>query len=108
MMSISNNPRIPFSINQQGSLRPPQPGKNIIVQTVLNLEVWPFDEPVPRALMPMPNANRPAPDIGNFSWFEYGLRKGFPRILDVLNEAKIPTSAAINSKIIHSYPECAE
>jgi peptidoglycan/xylan/chitin deacetylase (PgdA/CDA1 family) len=63
---------------------------------------------MPRALMPMPNGKQPIPDIANFSWVEYGLRAGVPRLMRVLREAGIPVSAAMNSALVVYYPQCAE
>ena len=90
------------------SLVPPQPGRPLIVHVVVNVECWPFDQPMPRTLLSAPHGRNPLPDIANFSWAEYGLRLGLPRIARVLAERGIVASAAMNAAIIDFYPRCAE
>lgn len=104
-----NNPWVPFRLMTDAPrLPPPQPGKGLIVHVVINVEYWPFDQPMPRTLLSAPHGRNPLPDIANFSWAEYGLRLGLPRIARVLAEYGIPASAAMNSAIIDVYPQCAE
>ena len=43
-----------------------------------------------------------------FSWVEYGMRAGFPRILDALQRRKLPTSTTVNARVIDVYPRVAE
>ena len=76
-----SNPRIPYQMaSDRRRLPPPQPGKPLIVHVVVNVEYWPFDQPMPRKLLPGPHGNDKIPDVPNFSWVEYGMRTGFPRI----------------------------
>jgi hypothetical protein len=51
---------------------------------------------MPRKLIPGPHGNEKVPDVPNFSWVEYGMRTGFPRILDALKRRKLPASTTIN------------
>ena len=43
------NPRVPFQMtSERKPLKPPKKGKNLIVHVVVNVEYWPFDQPMPR------------------------------------------------------------
>jgi hypothetical protein len=69
-----NNPRIPFMLSSQ---RPPLAaldGRAILVHLVVNVEHWPFDQPMPRTLLTAPHGRETVPDVPNYSWAEYGLR----------------------------------
>ena len=84
------NPRIPFwMLSERQPLKPPRKGRMLIVQCVMNVEYWPFDQPMPRKLIPGPHGNDKIPDVTNFSWVEYGMRTGFPRILEALKQRGI-------------------
>jgi len=58
----------------------------------------------PRKLLPGPHGNKKIPDVPNLSWVEYGMRAGFPRILDALQRRKLPTSTTVNASVIDVYP----
>jgi len=105
---LTSNPRIPFMLSSdQGRLAPPQ-GKSIIVHIALNLEIWPFDQPMPRAILQAPHGQQPKPDIANFSWVEYGLRCGLPRLVRELSERKLPASNIMNARFPAIYPAAAK
>ena len=89
-------------------LPPPVPGKPLIVHVVVNVEYWPFEQPMPRKLLPGPHGNDKIPDVPNFSWVEYGMRTGFPRILHALKRRGLPASTTINASVIDVYPRVAE
>lgn len=73
---------------------------------MVNVESWPFDQPVPRAVLPAPHGETRVPDVPNFSWLEYGLRCGLPRLLDALDG--VPVSACLNAAVVEDYPAVAE
>lgn len=102
------NPRIPFVLSDERPPVPPLDGKPLLVHVVVNVEQWRFDRPMPRALLPGPHGVNIAPDVPNYSWAEYGMRAGMPRLLRALGERGIPASASINSAVIDSYPRLAE
>lgn len=103
-----SNPRVPFRLSSDiPKLSPPQ-GRHLLVHVVVNLEHWPFDEPMPRSLFAHPHGKTPWPDLGNFGWVEYGLRCGFPRLTRVLRERQFPMSATLNTSVIDVYPRVAE
>src|SRR3546814_13248410 len=96
---MSSNPRIPYQMaSDRPRLPPPVPGKPLIVHVVVNVEYWPFDQPPPRKLIPGPHGNDRIPDVPNFSWVEYGMRPGFPRILRALKERGLPASTTPSSE----------
>jgi len=106
-MTMASNPRVAYSL--AGS-RPPlagPSGKRIIVHVEINVETWPFDAAVPRALLPAPHGAAPVPDVPNFTWFEYGMRRGLPRIMATLAAYGVPASCALNAAVLEVYPEAA-
>jgi peptidoglycan/xylan/chitin deacetylase (PgdA/CDA1 family) len=104
-----SNPRIPYMMSSDRKrLTPPQAGKPLIVHVVVNVEYWPFDQPLPRKLIPGPHGMDKIPDVPNFSWVEYGMRTGFPRIVDALSRRGLPASTMLNASVIDVYPRAAE
>jgi peptidoglycan/xylan/chitin deacetylase (PgdA/CDA1 family) len=104
-----SNGRIPYQMaSERRRLAPPKPGKPLIVHIVVNVENWPFDQPMPRKLLPGPHGNDKLPDVPNYSWVEYGMRTGLPRILDALARRGLPASTTINASVIDVYPRAAE
>ena len=103
-----SNPRIPFELSSdRGTLSPPS-GKPLIVHMVVNVEHWRFDHSMPRKIITAPHGAESVPDIPNYSWAEYGMRCGMPRILEIFAEHGIPASTSINAGVIDAYPQCAE
>lgn len=105
---MSSNPRVPFRMQTE---RPPLAGpggKPLVCHAVVNVEAWPFDQPMPRALFNKPHGISRGPDIPNFCWAEYGLRAGLPRLLRLFAERGIPVTAAMNAAVIDVYPSVAE
>jgi hypothetical protein len=104
-----SNPRVPYQMaSDRAPLPPPQPGKRLIVHVVVNVEHWPFDQPMPRKLLGGPHGADMLPDVPNFSWVEYGMRTGFPRIVRALRSRGLPASTTINASVIDTYPRAAE
>jgi allantoinase len=104
-----SNPRVPYTMaSDRPRLPPPAPGKPLIIHVVVNVENWPFDQPMPRKLLPGPHGNEKIPDVTNYSWVEYGMRTGLPRILDALGRRGLPASTTINASVIDAYPRAAE
>lgn len=103
-----SNPRIPHQLSTDRRKLPAPEGKPLIVHVVVNLEYWPFDKAMPRKLQPNPHGMDKIPDVPNFSWVEYGMRAGYPRILRALKERGIRATAAINAQVVEVYPRVAE
>jgi len=103
------NPRIDFELADRRKRLRPLDGKPLMVHIAVNIEYWPIDRPMPRGIIPPPHGAQIAPpDVPNFSWVEYGLRCGMPRILRMLRERGLPASALINAQIADAYPALME
>ena len=98
--------RLPYELTDERKPLAPPGGKPLIVHIVVNVEVWPFDKPMPRGILTPPHGQTAVPDLPNWGWAEYGLRAGMPRFFRVLDG--LPVSCAINSDIIDVYPRLAE
>ena len=106
-MALASNPRAPFTMaNEHPKLAPPN-GKPFIVQVVVNIEYWPYDQPTPRTIVVPPHGRSHVPDLPNFCWSEYGNRTGMPRLLELFGARKLPVSASINASVINVYPSLA-
>src|SRR5260221_6596491 len=107
-MTLTSNPRIAYQLaSQRAALTPPR-GKPLIVHLVVNIETWPFDQPMPRKVFTAPHGAEQIPDVPNFAWVEYGMRCGMARLLDLFGRRRLPASAFINASVIETYPACAE
>jgi peptidoglycan/xylan/chitin deacetylase (PgdA/CDA1 family) len=78
-------------------------GARMVVWTIVNVEEWDIDRPMPRTVLTPPAGGVPKPDIPNWAWHEYGNRVGFWRMLELLDELKVRASLAINGTAIRSY-----
>ena len=102
------NPRIPFQMSSERSPLAPPEGKPLIVHNVVNVEYWPFERKMPRQTLSTPHGDAPIPDIPNYSWAEYGLRCGMPRLLKLYAERNLPVSVNLNAAVIDHYPSLAK
>ena len=78
-------------------------GKRMVVWTIVNVEEWDIDRPMPRTVITPPAGGVPKPDIPNWAWHEYGNRVGFWRMLELLDGLGIPAVLAINGTAIRTY-----
>ena len=102
---MSSNPRIPFQLSSNRAPLIGPEGKQLIVHIVMNIEYWPIERAMPRGIIPAPHGATPAPpDVPNFSWVEYGMRCGMPRMLDMLARKGLPCSAFLNAQVAGVYP----
>ena len=104
---MTSNPRIPYQMSNE---RPPLDGidgKPLIVHLVVNVEHWLFEQNMPRKYLTAPHGLEQIPDIPNFSWAEYGMRSGMPRLLDCFDRRGLPASVSLNAGVIDAYPSCA-
>ena len=100
------NPRVPHELSSDRKKLSPPDGKSLIVHTVMNIEYWPFDKNMPRGILPPPHGKSPdPPDLPNYSWVEYGMRVGLPRLFKLFAENNIPVSAFINAQVAEIYPK---
>src|SRR5437763_10805189 len=70
------------------TLRLPKSAR-VVVWTIVNVEEWDIQGPMPRTVLPPPGGAQVIPDVPNFAWFEYGMRVGFWRLKSVLDKHKI-------------------
>ena len=105
---MQSNPRVNFQLSSsRAPLTGPQ-GNSLIVHVVVNVEHWPFDQPMPRALFQKPHGASRGPDVANFCWVEYGLRSGMPRLMSALKARGMPVTASMNASVIDVYPDLAQ
>ncbi|RAI39574.1 polysaccharide deacetylase family protein [Rhodoplanes roseus] len=102
------NPRIPYRLSSTRTPLPPLDGKRILVHLVVNVENWQFDQPMPRTIVTPPHGRDTVPDVPNFSWADYGMRAGLPRILEAFATRGLPASTSINAGVIDAYRPAAE
>jgi peptidoglycan/xylan/chitin deacetylase (PgdA/CDA1 family) len=102
-----SNPRIPYQMTSARAPLPPLNGKRILVHLVVNVENWQFDQPMPRAIVTPPHGKETVPDVPNFSWADYGMRAGLPRILESIASRQLPASTSFNAGVIDAYPQAA-
>jgi peptidoglycan/xylan/chitin deacetylase (PgdA/CDA1 family) len=102
-----SNPRIPYQMSSDRPPLPPPDGKPIMVHLVVNVENWLFDNAMPRKILTAPHGLEQIPDIPNYSWAEYGMRCGMPRLLDCFADRSLPASVSLNAGVIEAYPDVA-
>ena len=105
---VESNPRIRYQMTTERAKLKPLREKPLMVHVVVNVEYWPFDQAMPRGVIPAPHGKTPIPDVANYSWVEYGMRSGMPRIMRILAERGIRASAFMNAYCADVYPSCAE
>lgn len=101
------NPRIPYRFSNDGPALTPPPGGPIIAHLVVNVEHWRFDSSMPRTIITPPHGKETVPDVPNFSWADYGMRAGLPRIIEAITDRGLPASTSFNAGVIDAYPRAA-
>ena len=99
--------RVPYSAIID---RPPlvlPDGARMIIWTIVNVEEWDIERPMPRSVLSPPMGQPLMPDLPNWTWHEYGMRVGFWRLLDCLKRFEIPVTLAINGSVCTTYPRVA-
>jgi allantoinase len=100
--------RLAFSaIVDRPPLRLPGDGR-IAVWTIVNVEEWSIERPMPRTVLPPPYGQPLLPDLPNWAWHEYGMRVGFWRFVECLGRFDVKATLAINGLVCRSYPRVAE
>ena len=80
----------------------------LIVWPVLALEEWDLSRPMARMAISPPQGQPLQPDLPNWSWHEYGMRVGFWRIKEMLEQLGIRPTVTLNSRVCETYPEVIE
>jgi allantoinase len=80
----------------------------VAVWTIVNVEEWSIERPMPRTVLSPPQGQPLLPDLPNWAWHEYGMRVGFWRFVEVLEKYGLKATLAINGSVIKSYPRVAE
>jgi len=102
------NERLPYSaIVDRPPLRLPD-GAGIAVWTIVNVEEWSPERPMPRTVLAPPMGQPLQPDLPNWAWHEYGMRVGFWRLLEMLRRCGVTPTLALNGNVCNSYPRIAE
>ena len=66
--------RVPYSaIVDRPRLELPG-GARLAVWTIVNVEEWSIERPMPRTVLPPPQGQPLLPDLPNWAWHEYGIR----------------------------------
>lgn len=112
-MTDANDPMQPrdrldfVPIVDRPALKLPNDGR-MAVWTIVNVEDWDINFPMPRQVLSPPTGQAMQPDIPNWSWHEYGMRVGFWRLFDMLKNAGITPTLATNGRVIETYTRVAE
>lgn len=77
----------------------------LLVHVVINVEVWAFDRPMPRKIIGAPGGGETIPDVPNFSWVEYGMRRGLGRLVRAMVDRQLPASVSFNAGVADVYPD---
>ena len=80
----------------------------IAVWTIVNIEEWDIEKPMPRQYLTAPQGVATIPDVPNWAWHDYGMRVGFWRLFEALQTRKIKATTSINANVCHSYPPVAQ
>jgi allantoinase len=80
----------------------------MVVWTIVNVEDWGIERPMPRTVLSPPMGQPLLPDLPNWAWHEYGMRVGFWRLLECMQKFGITPTLAINGVVCRNYPRIAQ
>lgn len=83
-------------------------GARMVVWPVVNVEVWDIKRPMPRQVLPPPTHVTRLPDFAHWAWHEYGMRVGYWRIKEFLDDLGIKASLFTNGRVCTDYARVAE
>ena len=83
-------------------------GARLVVHFVVNVEEWRYDTRLPRTVLSAPGGVEPLPDVPNYAWYEYGMRAGIWRVMDVLRTHDVRATLSVNASVCDSYPAIVE
>jgi len=97
--------RVPYEpIGRRRALRLPNDAR-VAVWTIVNVECWNPAAPMPRTILPPPMGQPLLPDVPNWAWHEYGMRVGFWRFLETLQNRGLEATFAVNGTACSVYRE---
>src|SRR5204863_3862742 len=100
--------RVPYSaIVDRAPLTLPG-GARVAVWTIVNVEDWSIERPMPRTVLPPPFGQPLEPDLPNWAWHEYGMRVGFWRLLACMRKFAITPTLAVNGIVCQTYPRVVQ
>jgi len=100
--------RVPYSaIVDRPPLKLPGDAR-MIVWTIVNVEDWSIERPMPRTVLSPPMGQPLLPDLPNWAWHEYGMRVGFWRIFDCMRASGVTPTLAVNGIVCRNYPRIAQ
>jgi peptidoglycan/xylan/chitin deacetylase (PgdA/CDA1 family) len=79
-------------------------GEGLAVYVAVNLEAYAFDAAMLDELVPNPAR----PDVINYAWLDWGNRVGAWRLLEAMEEAGVPATALVNSRLYEAAPGLVE
>jgi peptidoglycan/xylan/chitin deacetylase (PgdA/CDA1 family) len=102
-------PRDRFDYSPMHGRRPWQLPNNarIAVWTIVNVEEWDLEKPMPRQVLAAPQGASVVPDVPNWAWHEYGMRVGFWRLFEALEQRGLPAATTINAQVCRDYEPIA-
>ena len=107
-MSRTPRERVPYSAPlDRPALRLPG-GARMAVWTIVNVEDWGIERPMPRTVLSPPMGQPLLPDLPNWAWHEYGMRVGFWRLFDCMQKFRVTPTLAINGIVCRNYPRVAK
>jgi len=109
-MSSPRTPRerVPYSaIVDRPALVLPD-GARMVLWTIVNVEDWGIERPMPRTVLPPPMGQPLLPDLPNWAWHEYGMRVGFWRLFECMQKFGVTPTLAINGIVCRNYPRIAD
>ena len=100
--------RVPYSaIVDRPALSLPGDAR-MVVWTIVNVEDWGIERPMPRTVLSPPMGQPLLPDLPNWAWHEYGMRVGFWRLLECMQKFGVTPTLAINGVVCRNYPRVAQ
>jgi allantoinase len=100
--------RVPYSaIVDRPPLKLPGDAR-MVVWTIVNVEDWSIERPMPRTVLTPPMGQPLLPDLPNWAWHEYGMRVGFWRIFDCVQKSGVTPTLALNGIVCRNYPRIAQ
>jgi peptidoglycan/xylan/chitin deacetylase (PgdA/CDA1 family) len=75
----------------------------VALWVVPNIEHYQYEPPAHAFMRPWPRV--PAPDVAHYSYYDYGNRVGFWRLVEVLDHHRVRATASLNVAVLDLYPE---